>query len=263
MTERANSVKRLTSSPINKTHIVMRTKTLAISLIMITISLNVLAQESNKVERNSIRSGNRLYENGNYIDAEIDYRRALAADSTSSVASYNLGNSLYRQQKGEEAIAEYKKAAETNPDPKKSAEAWYNLGNTFMQQENYAESIEAYKNALRKEPKDDDARYNLRMAQLMMQQQEQQQQDQQDDNKDENEDKQDQQQQQQQDSQQNDKEDKKDEQQQQQQQQDSKMSKENAEQILKALQQDERDTQKRVQQEMMERQESIKTDKEW
>ena len=50
---------------------------------------------------------------------------------------------------------------------------------------------------------------------------------------------------------------------QQQQPQQSQMSKENAQQILDAIQQDERDTQEKVQKALMQQQKRRKTDKEW
>ncbi|MBQ3556037.1 MAG: hypothetical protein IJA09_07475, partial [Bacteroidales bacterium] len=56
------------------------------------------------------------------------------------------------------------------------------------------------------------------------------------------------------------KEDKKEEQQQ---QQETKMSQENAQQILDAMQQDERNTQEKVRKALMEQRERRRTDKEW
>src|SRR5699024_11514396 len=53
-----------------------------------------------------------------------------------------------------------------------------NLGNISFQEKNYAQSIEEYKNALRRNPKDDETRYNLRLAQLLLKKQQQEQQNQ-------------------------------------------------------------------------------------
>lgn len=52
-----------------------------------------------KVERSYIRKGNRLYNDSSYIDAEINYRKALEINPKSTVSMYNLGNSLIYQQK--------------------------------------------------------------------------------------------------------------------------------------------------------------------
>lgn len=236
-------------------------KNFVIGIIALTLPLSASGQEKkpeygNKTERSAIRKGNKEYNNKNYIGSEIDYRKALEADPASGVATFNLGDALYKQQKYDDAIEEFKKSAAMESDPKKSAEAWYNLGNAYMQGKKYAESIDAYKNSLRRNPKDEDARYNLRLAQLMLQQQQQEQQ------QDKNEDKKDQQQQQQQQNNDQQKQDKKEEQQQQQ-PQPSQMTQENAQQILDAMQQDEKNTQERVRKAMMEQQQKRKTDKEW
>ena len=139
--------------------------------------------------------------------------------------------------------------------------------------QNYAQSIEEYKNALRRNPKDDETRYNLRLAQLLLKKQQQEQQnqdknddkDQQDKNKDQQKDQK--QDQQEQNNNQNNQDKNKDQQEQnkpqQQQPQQSQMSKENAQQILDAIQQDERDTQEKVQKALMQQQKRKKTDKEW
>ena len=217
-----------------------------------------------KAERNSIRGGNKLYS-----DAEIEYRKALDANPDSWMGMYNLGNSLFRQGKYEAAFEQYKKAATLETDSIKSAQAWYNMGNVFMQDKKYAESIDAYKNALRRNPKDDEARYNLRLAQLLLKKQQQDQKNQ-DQNKNQNKDNKDQKDQnkdnkdQDKNQQQNPKDNKQDNKDQDKQQSSSpQMSKENAQQILDAMQQDERNTQEKVRKAMMQQQKRKKTDKEW
>lgn len=243
----------------------MKTKHIA-AITVITAMLSVTlcpdaqcaeAERSNKSERSSVRRGNKEYENKNFVGAEIDYRKALEAAPLSGDATFNLGNALYGQQKFEDAAKEFEKSVNSETDPVKQAEAWYNLGNTHMKNRNFAAGIEAYKNALRKNPKDEDARYNLRLAQLMLREQQQQQQNQ--DDRREEEQQQQQQQQQPKDEQQQQKEDDR----RQQQQSPSQMTRENAQQILDALQQDERNTQEKVRKAIMEQHERRRTDKEW
>ena len=94
--------------------------------------------------------------------------------------------------------------------------------------------IEAYKQALRNNPKDDETRYNLALAQKQLKDQQQQQ--------DQN-----QQQEQKQDQIQDEKEQNKDQQDQDKNQQNqNQMSKENAEQLLNAVMQDEKNVQDKV-----------------
>ena len=162
-----------------------------------------------------------------------------------------------------------KKSVVNEKDSLQQARIWHNIGNVFLQEKKYAESIDAYKNALRRNPKDNETRYNLRLAQLLLKNQQQQQND---ENKDKNKDK-DKDNKDQQDKDKNNKgnqnpqnnkdnkDDKKDKQQQQ--QAPPQMTKENAQQILDAIQQDEKNTQEKVKKAMMQQQKRRKTDKEW
>ena len=211
--------------------------------------------KGNKTERVEIRRGNKEYNSNNYVGSEINYRKALESEPSSQTATYNLGNSLYKQGKYSDAIKEYEKVIMSESDDKKLSEAWHNIGNSYFMEKNLAKSIDAYKNCLRINPKDEEARYNLRMAQLLLEQQQQDQQDQ----KQEQQEKQNKDQQQQQQQQQNNKQENKEQQQQQQ----TNMSQENAQQILDAMQQDERNTQEKVRKAMMEQRKKRRTDKEW
>ena len=252
--------------------------------VLMSMTMSLLAQENaqvvaqgenkidEKVERNTIRNGNGLFNDKKYTEAEIEYRKALEANPSSEIATYNLGAALYKQQKWNDSRNEYRKIVQASSDSLRAAHAWHNLGNISFQEKNYAQSIEEYKNALRRNPKDDETRYNLRLAQLLLKQQQEQQnqdknddKDQQDKNKDQQKDQK--QDQQEQNNNQNNQDKNKDQQEQNnpqpQQPQQSQMSKENAQQILDAIQQDERDTHEKVQKALMQQQKRKKTDKEW
>lgn len=228
-----------------------------------------------KSERNNIRSGNSFYKDNKFTEAEVAYRKALDANENSKIGTYNLGASLYKQEKWQEARNAYESVAQSASSPAEAAEIWHNMGNISMKEQNYAQSIEEYKNALRLNPSDDETRYNLRLAQLKLQEQQQQQQNQKDQNKDQkdqqnkNDDKQQQQNkdQEQKQDQQNKEQPRQDQQQQQNQQkqqpQEGRMSEENAQQILDAIQRDEQETQEKAQKARMLQQKRKKTDKEW
>ena len=209
-----------------------------------------------KAERKNVREGNKLYETEKFTEAEIAYRKSLEVNPRSSEGTYNLGNALYKQKKFPEAAEQYQllagqgeKMIETPEGKARLAEIYHNVGNIGMQSKEYAKSVEAYKQSLRLNPKDDETRYNLALAQKLLhdqqnQQNEDQNQDQNEDKK-EDQDKQDQQQQNQdQQQQQDDK--KQDKTQEQQPQQQEQMSKDNAQQMLDAFLQDEKDTQEKV-----------------
>lgn len=110
-----------------------------------------------------LRDGDKAYQNGNFTDAEVSYRRALEKKK-SDQGSYNLGNATYRQSHYDEAVRHYEAAANGASEPAVKAQAFHNLGNALYQKGKYKESIEAYKNALRLNPKDADTKKNLANA---------------------------------------------------------------------------------------------------
>ena len=61
-------------------------------------------------ESPDVRLGNKLYNDSNYVDAEVNYRRAVDKNDQSFEAHYNLGDALFRQEKYPEALEQYAKA---------------------------------------------------------------------------------------------------------------------------------------------------------
>lgn len=209
------------------------------ALLLLFITTSTFAQ---KAERDYIRKGNRAYKDSVYVDAEVNYRKALEANPKSTISMFNLGNTLLQQNKVQEAMEQYAGVARIEKDKSKLAQTFHNIGVVFHAQKDYAKAIEAYKESLRNNPKDDETRYNLALAQKMLKDQQNQNQNQnqnQDQNQQEQQEKQDKQQQQ--DQQQN-----QDQQPPQPEKNENQMSKENAEQLLNSVMQDEREVQDKV-----------------
>lgn len=198
-----------------------------------------------KAERDYIRKGNRLFNDSVFVDAEVNYRKALEANPKSTVSMYNLGNTLSQQQKFQDAMEQYVSAGKIEKDKMKLAHIYHNMGVIFQAGKDYAKAVDAYKMSLRNNPADHETRYNLALAQKMLKDQQNQQN--QDQNKDQQ--KQDQKQDQQKDQQKEQKQDEKKDQQQppkSEKKQNNQMSKENAEQLLNSVMQDEKDVQDKV-----------------
>ena len=210
-----------------------------LSLLLCVGAGQALAQE--KTDRDYLRSGNKLYNDSLFIKAEVDYRKALELNPKSTDAMFNLGNALLMQQKAKEAMEQYESVSKIEKDKEKLAQIYHNMGVILQSSKQLPQCIEAYKESLRNNPKDDETRYNLALAQKQLkdQQQNQQNQDQQQQQQEQKEDKQDQNKDQ--------KEQNQDQQQQPQQQQNkNEMSKENAQQLLNAVMQDEKNVQDKV-----------------
>jgi len=218
-------------------------------------------------ERKIIRQGVRAYQDGDYSEAEVQFRKAGDLNQESFEAEFNTGAALYGQEKYEETFKQYESLMEQSQaaleeDPETLAHIWHNMGNSLLEAQQYGPSIEAFKNSLRLNPDDLDTKYNLAYARkkLKEQQQQQQQQDQQGENdQQEDQDQQEKQQEQKQGQGESNEDDRlnnedqqeqpqqpEEEQEQQAQPQPREISKEDAERMLKAIQQQEKDVKDKV-----------------
>lgn len=120
-------------------------------------------------ERRVLRAGNALYEQENYPEAEIRYRKAQEQSPTYE-GLFNLADALYKQKRYDEALNILKQISRDEVAGPHAPDAYYNMGNTYFQQKKLPEAAEAYKNALRRNPLDDQARYNLAYVLELMKQ---------------------------------------------------------------------------------------------
>ena len=220
-------------------------KRIFILAIMISLTFQGISQN----ERRFVRQGNRYYLQGvrdttkldtaSFSMAENEYRRALEKKPDDMRWNFNLTNSQYKQMQLEEAANSYRNLAKQAETSVEKARALHNLGNSLLFQQKIDESIESYKEALRNNPTDLDTKYNLAYAQMLKNQQQ---------NQDQQQQNQDQQQDQQQD---------------QRQQPPPKISQQNAEQLLEALQNAERDIQDKVKKQQAREAKSTRVEKDW
>ncbi len=249
------------------------------ALLVILLFSGLSSMEAQN-ERKVIRHGVKSYEKGEYGEAEVQFRKAGDLNRESFEAGFNTGAALYGQEKYDETVKQYESMVDMAGDPGARAQVWHNIGNSLLEAQQYAPGIEAYKNSLRLNPGDQDTKYNLAYAKQKLQEQQQQQQQQQDQNdqqqdqdkqdQQQDQDKQDQNEQQQQDQ---DKQDQNEQQQQQQeqdqqdqneqqQQQPLQISKEDAERMLSAIQQQEKDVKEKVDKKKAAAA-KVKTEKDW
>lgn len=216
----------------------MKIQNILLTMVLLCCTTVVFGQKS---ERDYMRNGNKLYNDSLFVKAEVDYRKALELNPKSTDAMYNLGNALLMQNKAKEAMEQFDAVTRIEKDKGKLARAYHNMGVILQSSKQYPQCIEAYKQSLRNNPHDDETRYNLALAQKMLKDQQQQQ------NQDkQQEQKQDQKQDDQKDQNKDQNEDQKKQPQQNQQQNKNEMSKENAEQLLNAVMQDEKNVQDKV-----------------
>lgn len=240
-------------------------------LFMLTFEQGSMAQPDRLV-----RQGNKLYNEKDFEAAAEKYTKALDEEPNHIKGLFNLGDAFYENENFEEAIQKFEEAAIIADQDLVKAHAYHNAGNAYLKAKQLEKSIEAYKKSLRINPADDDTRYNLAYAQSLRQQQNQDQ----DKNQEKDKNKQEKQDEKQENDQQQEGDNEKEEQQQKQEQQpneekadnqeegqqtqpqEGELSKEQAERILKALENDEKEVQEKMNKKRL-KPVRIKIEKDW
>ena len=142
--------------------------------ILIFISLFLSVAAFAQVDKKDVRRGNRQFGKAKYGDADISYRKALNADSTSVPAAYDLANNLYRQGDFAGAGKSYQQALRHIPEAKPSKQAdsafdtYFNAGDAALQQKQYRAAMESFIQALLIRPDDMEAKENYVYARKML-----------------------------------------------------------------------------------------------
>jgi tetratricopeptide (TPR) repeat protein len=132
--------------------------------ILLTLSFAVSAQEKDK----TLPKANNEYEEKNFVEAEANYRISHSKFPKRTVAPFNLGNAIYKQNQAAEAKFAYSTALTNTKSRVQRHKVFHNLGNVFMKEKDYSNAVEAYKNALRNKPSDEETRYNYALAKKML-----------------------------------------------------------------------------------------------
>ena len=154
--------------------------------IFIVLTLGSFFSLIAQSERKMTRNGNTNYETGNFIDAEINYKKALEKNSDLLEAQFNLGDALVKQERFDEALEAFEKVSASTENQNLKADALHNKGNVLLSQQDLEGAIESYKDALRINPKDHETRYNYAYVKKLLDEQQQQQQNQDQQQKEDN-----------------------------------------------------------------------------
>lgn len=213
-----------------------------------------LAKVGAQNDRNFIRQGNCAYHKQKWAAAETQYRKAISKNQKNAQAVYNLGCALMMQQKDSMAMIQFENASKLETNKMRRARSYHNMGVVMQQHQQYAQAIGCYENALRCNPQDNATRYNLALCKKLLKNQKQNKQNdknknKKDKNKDKNKDNQNKDQNKSKNKNDKNKNNQNKNNQQNQNNQD-KMSKDNAEQLLNAAIQQEKDTKRKMQKAM-------------
>lgn len=232
---------------------------IALYLLLFSFAGETYAQST----RSLVNNGVEFYNEKKFSDAEVNFKKGAENNPESFEAKFNLGDAYYKQQRYDEAMKSYQSAFVDAKSDLEKSKIYYNIGNSLLKSQKLKESIGAYKEALKLNPDDQETKYNLSYALNMMKNKNQDKQQNQD--KDQNKDQQDKDKDKQDQNQQNQNQQQKDQQKQEQQQQsqeqkEQELTKKEAEKILNALKENEKDLQKQLRKIKGQR---IKTEKDW
>lgn len=233
------------------------------------LTLLILSCFSAHGQKADLRRGNRQFKKEKYQEADISYRKGLMQDTTSVAAKYNLANNLYRQENYDEAAKILDSAKEAAPAEAFAPDYYFNRGDVAMAKEDWQAAVEAFQECLLRTPEDLQAKENYIYARNKLMEQQQQNgggdgNDQQDQDQDQNQDQnQDQQQDQDQDQNQNQNQNQNQDQQQKDEQQEQQLSPQQAQQLLQAIREKEKQTQEKVDEKKAAALKSRQKDKNW
>lgn len=247
-----------------------------IALLLFTLQPLLLA-----AQYFDLREGNNKYLAGDYEEAKRRYDKIIAESEKfddKKEAIFNSGNALYRMKKFDDAESNYRKIAENDAlDPSLRADAFYNIGNSYFtrakdvqgeeKESLLKDAIKQYKESLKLNPNDIQAKQNLELAKAILKQEEEKKQGNDKNDKNQNKDNhqdqknhQDNQNQQNQNNQENQKPKDQKQNEQQGKQGKAQISKADAEKLLDALKQDEKNMLKKY---LMKKSNQAKYDKDW
>ncbi len=146
--------------------------------IVTLMSFLGFSQEQNKEQlkkeqkaTNLVYKANELAQEDDFIQAEMEYRRAISNAPNKAVGAYNLATTYYKKGDFNEALFRTQEAAKNAQTKDEKHRAYHNIGNLLMKEKKCKEAMEAFKNALRSNPTDEETRYNFALAKECAEQQ--------------------------------------------------------------------------------------------
>lgn len=136
----------------------------AVRLALFFLALSPFRSSAASAE-SELRKGNHSYDKALYEDALSHYAQAQEKRPKDPRPAYNAGAALYRLERPDEAAAAWEAvAADPKTDKARRQSALYNLGDARYKKGDYAGAAEAFRGAVALDPKDAAARRNLAVA---------------------------------------------------------------------------------------------------
>ena len=130
------------------------------SIFAVFIISLVLGQDA----ESHIRTGVSHYDKLEFESAKTAFLMARDIDIQNAMAAFNLGNTYFRLKEYALATQQFDAVTSLTKDGSLQSRAYFNKGDALLELKDYRGSVEAFKEALRRDPADEDARYNLAYA---------------------------------------------------------------------------------------------------
>jgi len=146
--------------------------------LSVLLSFSGASQIEAASAKQTIKEGNVLYEQGDYIASERKYKEALEKDTESDIINFNVGAALYKKEEYGEAVDHFQKVY-LSEDAQLKQKAYYNSGNALYkigileEREGSAtsaippveQSLKQYERALEIDEYDEDTKHNYAFVQ--------------------------------------------------------------------------------------------------
>lgn len=115
-------------------------------------------------ENAEIVKGNEAYYKGDYFLAETHYNKAININNKNSIAYYNKGNALFKQNKFNAAVEAFELALQNSNNILTKSKYFFNKGVAETKQAKWKQAVTSFKQALKLTPNDKDIQENLQKA---------------------------------------------------------------------------------------------------
>lgn len=113
---------------------------------------------------NDARKANSAFERGDYAEAAQLYQQAIEQNPDDARLHFNLARTLYELDESDAAMESYDRYKALTESPADRSYADYNKGRMLTEMGNYDEALDFFREALINNPNDPDAKFNYELA---------------------------------------------------------------------------------------------------
>lgn len=139
-------------------------------LTLIFVNAVLHSQNLDTSEKVKVKNANEYFKKGDIQQAKKNFEGLTKNIKTSKYGNYGLGVASLKEKDNDKALKYFENviAKEKTLTKDEKHSVYHNMGNIMYAKGDYGKAVEYYENALINNPNDDETRYNLVMAQKMI-----------------------------------------------------------------------------------------------